>query len=333
MLSYNIKDVAKAAGVSVATVSRVVNKNAVVSPKTTAIVEETIKQLKFSPNSMGRNLRKSETNVILVISPSTKQIFFGDTILGMQETAQKLGYDIIMCVSDSNAENEMRLLHMLYNKSVDAAVLIATRLGAEELTQLNRDFHIALCSNRVENVDILSVSVDDEGGAYMAVSSLIERGHTKIGMISSKMRVFSSIDRERGYRRALEEKGIEINDEYILQTEYDYRSGSDAFRYFMDLKEPPTAIFAISDFLAIGAVKEALRQGKKVGKAFPIIGFDNVDVSEIFSPSISTVIQAGYPIGKLIIEKLVRDIILNEKSTEDIRIPTEMIFRESTEME
>lgn len=328
--TITIKDVAKAAGVSVATVSRVLNKSAVVSNIVTEQVNDAIKALNYSPNFLGRNLRKCETNVILVIIPTIEPSYYSEIIRGMQDTAANSGYDILLSTSHSNVDNEMRLLNMLFSRTVDAVVILSTLLDAASLNDLNEKFNIALCSERVEGAKVLTVTVDDQNGAYCAVNNLIKKGHTKIGMISANGNGLSSIDREIGYVRALKDNGIETKNEYLYHNTYDYKSGSLAFDYFMSLKEPPTAIFAISDLLAIGAVKQAAASGYTVGKDISIMGFDNISLCEMYMPSISTVAQPCYNMGKTVIENLIRNINGVEKCRDRITMPYELILRQST---
>ena len=206
-MNATIKDVAKAAGVSVATVSRVLNNSATVSAAATEQVNNAIKELGYSPNFLGRNLRRCETNIILAIIPSTEQTFYSEIIRGMQNAASEQGYDILLSTSNSNYALEMRLLNMLFNRTADAAILLGTQLDSKTLMELSEKYPIALCCERAEGADVLTVSVDDEGGAYSAVDYMIKCGHKKIGMISTNGAAASSLDRENGYKRALLETG------------------------------------------------------------------------------------------------------------------------------
>ena len=328
-MNVTIKDVAKAAGVSVATVSRVLNNSATVSETATKQVNSAISELGYSPNFLGRNLRKCETNVILAIIPSTEHTFYNDIIRGMQSAAAEHGYDILLSTSNSTYSIEMRLLNMLFNRTVDAAVLLGTQLDAETLKNLNEKYYIALCCERVEGTDVMTVSVDDEEGAYAAVSKLISCGHKKIGIISTSGKALSSADREKGYRRALADNGITVREEYIFRGTYDYIDGSRAMRQFMALPEPPTAVFCISDLLAVGAVKQALGDGLAIGKDISVCGFDNIQLSGMYTPGITTVEQPCYEIGRTVIEKLLENIEHSEKRGGHIKLPYKLVARES----
>jgi LacI family transcriptional regulator/LacI family repressor for deo operon, udp, cdd, tsx, nupC, and nupG len=209
-MSATIKDVAKEAGVSVATVSRVLNKSANVSEETEKQVNEVIKKLNYKPNFLGRNLRKCETNIILAIVPSNGHTYYNDVIKGMQSKASELGYDIVV-------STERRLLNMLTNRIVDAAVLMGTKLEPELLDELNEHYCISLCCERIPDCNLLTVSVDDAKAAYDAVSCLISKGHRNIAMISADETAYSSSDREKGYMTALKEHDLEMKDGYLFQ--------------------------------------------------------------------------------------------------------------------
>lgn len=330
-MNVTIKDVAKAAGVSVATVSRVLNSSATVSAAATEQVNNAIKELGYSPNFLGRNLRKCETNVILAIIPSTEHTFYSDIIRGMQAAASENGYDILLSTSNSDYNIEMRMLNMLFNRTVDAAILLGTQLDADTLNDLNNKFYIALCCERVENADVLTISVDDELGAYSAVKNLISFGHKKIAMVSTAGKALSSVDREKGYIRALKENNIPINEKYIFRGEYDFEYGQEAFDYFMSLPEPPTAIFCISDLLAVGTIKEALLKGYKIGEDISVCGFDNIQLSGMYTPGITTVEQPCYEIGKTVVNELIYNLSHAKKHSRHIKLPTTLIQRESVQ--
>lgn len=328
-MTVTIKDVAKAAGVSVATVSRVLNNSATVSAAATEQVNNAIKELGYSPNFLGRNLRKCETNVILAIIPSTEHTFYSDIINGMQTAASEKGYDILLSTSNSMYNIEMRMLNMLFNRTVDAAILLGTQLDKDKLNELNSKHYIALCCERVEGADVLTVTVDDEGGAHAAVNKIIEYGHQKIAMLSTNGTALSAADREKGYLRALAENNIPYREEYIYRGTYDYDNGEKALDYFMSLPDPPTAIFCMSDLLAAGVVKRALNRGFKVGEDISVCGFDNIQLSSIYTPGITTVEQPCYEIGRTVVKELIHNITHSKKHSRHIKLNYKLIERES----
>lgn len=332
-MSVTIKDVAKAAGVSVATVSRVLNNSAAVSEDTAAEVNKVIKEMGYSPNFLGRNLRKCETNNILVILPSTEHTVYSDIIKGMQDAAYPI-YDIFISTSNSYLDTEMRLLNMLFSRTVDAAVLLGTQLDAKTLNELNERYNIALCCERVEGAKVLTVTINNENGAYDAVSSFVKRGKKKIGLVTTCSTVNASVapsstDREKGYRRALTENNIAINEDYIFRCSYNYTDGFKALDYFMALPDPPEAVFCISDLLAAGMIKQASRENIAIGTQLEICGFDNISLSEMYVPGITTVAQPGYEMGKKVITELLNNMNSETKNNGHIILDHELIIRGS----
>ncbi len=328
-MEVTIKDVAKLAGVSVATISRVLNNSAVVSPETTERVNDAIKTLNYRPNFLGRNLRKRETNVILALIPSTEHTYYSEILHGMQYTASEFGYDILMSTTNSYLQREEHLLKMLSNRTVDAAVLMGTRLDKNELDEMAQYNHVALCCESLEGSGVLTVTIDNEKAAYDAVSYLISIGHTRVAMVSTEVRAPSSIHRENGYLRALAENNIPFNEKYMFRGSYDYSSGCDALEYFMELDEKPTAIFAISDFLAAGVLKKAAELKIKTGRDFSVMGFDNISMADMYTPSISTVEQPCYKMGQTVSELIIENIS-GKKNSGRIILPHRLVLRQST---
>lgn len=329
-MSVTIKDVAKAAGVSVATVSRVLNKKANISDAAIEAVNTAVDELGYSPNFLGRDLRKCETRRILAIIASTEHSFYSEVIRGMQETAFKSGYDVLIGTTDDEPDHEMRLLNMLFSRSVDAAVLLGPKLDVQTINKLGKNYNLALCIERLDDCELLTVTIDNIAAAYDAVKCLINKGSRKVAMISTSIRSQSSIDREIGYKRALEESGIPFRDEYLYQGTYDSISGEEAVGNFLSLPDPPTAIFAVSDHLAMGAIRCSIALGKQVGKDIQIMGFDDITYSQMFIPSISTVRQPLYLQGVTVIKELLENLTNPVKKDDLIMLSHELVLRSST---
>ena len=188
--------------------------------------------------------------------------------MGMQDYAGQVGYDIITAVSYSTSTAETRQMNMLFNRTVDGVILLGTQYDADSLNKLAENYNVALCCEGVKGANVLTV----------AVAALIKKGHKRIGFIGTNSSAISSTARENGYIRALKEYGIEIKNEYIYKESYDYDCGGRAFEYFNALAEKPTAIFAVSDLLAISAMHKAIDMGIDVGKDVAIMGFDNISM-------------------------------------------------------
>lgn len=329
-MSVTIKDVAREAGVSVATVSRVLNGSTNVSESSTKLVKDTIEKLNYSPNFLGRNLRKRATNVILVIMPTTDHSLYMKIVAGMQVYANKVGYDIITASSSSTSQVEIRQMNMLFNRTVDGVVLLGTSYDAETLNRLAENYDVALCCEGVEGANVLTVTVNDEQAAYDAVCALIKKGHRKIAFIGTEGSAVSSSQRESGYIRALNEHRIPINPDYIYKGTYDYWHGGIAMEHFASLENRPTAVFAISDILAMNAIRKACELGLKVGSDISVMGFDNITMCEMMNPTVSTVEQPCARMGELVVHKLIDNFSSSNKDNKYYTVEHKVILREST---
>lgn len=329
-MNITIKDVAKAANVSVATVSRVLNKKTNVSEEAVQAVNKAVDELGYSPNFLGRDLRKSETRRILALISSTEQSFYSEVLRGMQDAAYVQEYDLLIATTRDDPEHEMHLLNMLFSKAVDGAVLLAPKLDSATISELAMKYQLAMCLERLDDCEILCVTIDNERAGFDAVSYLIGKGRRRIGLLSTDVRSQSSIDRENGYKRALAAAGIEPDPDLIYYGGYETDSGIRGCEMLMSLENPPDAIFSISDTIAIGAMTYALNHGIKIGSELMFVGFDNIAYSHTFIPHLSTVEQPCYLQGRMVIERLINNIKSGEKDTGVYKLPHSLIPREST---
>lgn len=330
LMNVTIKDVAKAANVSVATVSRVLNKKSNVSEEAIQAVNSAVQALGYSPSFLGRDLRKSETRRILAIIASTEQSVYSDVIRGMEVAAFSQGYDVLIATTHDDPNHEMHLLGMLFSRAVDGAVLLGPKLDAATINSLGEKHNIAMCLERLDNCNVLTVTIDNVKAGRDAVNYLIRKGHKKIGLITTLQRSQSSIDREIGYKLALKDNGIPYNEDYVYFGGYETEQGMRGCEYLMNLPSPPTAIFSISDIIAIGAMNYALSKGYRIGKDLIFMGFDNIQYSHMFVPHLSTVEQPCYAQGKLVIKKLIENMKATNPDHNLYTLPHSLVLREST---
>ncbi len=329
-MNITIKDVAKAANVSVATVSRVLNNKSNVSEEAVQAVNRAVEELGYSPNFLGRDLRKSETKRILAIIGSTEQSFYSDVLRGMQDAAFVDGYDILIATTRNDPEHEMHLLGMLFSRAVDGVVLLAPKLDSKTISDLSKRYRIAICLERLDISDILCVTIDNERAGFDATSYLIGKGRRRIGLITTEVRSQSSVDRENGYMRALKAANIPFDPDLVYYGDYDADTGTRGCEALMSLPNRPDAIFSISDTISIGAMTYAVQHGITVGKDLLFFGFDNIAYSHMFIPRLSTVEQPCYLQGKTVIEKLIANMKTDEPDKSTYMLPHSLILREST---
>lgn len=329
-MNITIKDVAKAANVSVATVSRVLNNKDNVSQEAINAVNRAVEELGYSPNFLGRDLRKSETKRILAIVGTTDQSFYNDVLRGMQDACSKKGYDVLIATSRDDPEHELHLLGMLFARAVDGAVLLAPKLDGKTIIELARKYCLAICLERLSSDGVLCVTIDNERAGYDATKYLIGKGRKRIALITTEIRSQSSVDRENGYYRALKEAKMPIDENLVYFGDYSSDTGIRACELFLALPERPDAIFSISDTISIGAMNCAIQHGITIGKDILFIGFDNIAYSNMFVPKLSTVDQPCYLQGKTVAEKLMANISSDARDTLTYMLPHSLILREST---
>ncbi len=330
MTASTIQDVAKAAGVSVATVSRVLNKSDSVSENTRVTVLAAIKELNYRPNLLGRHLRRTETRLVLALLPSIANPFYSRIVKGMEDVAHKNGYNVMLCNTDSEVGRERIYLEMLKNRLADGVIFMAPEIGSEELTEIGRDFPVVQCCEYKEGAQVPLTSIDNFAAAQKVARHLISLGHKKIGMISCHNNFLSTIRREQGFRRALEEAGLTLEESYIAYGDYSFKSGHRAALSLMVLAEKPTAIFAISDVMAVGVLRAAKEKGFRVPQDLAVVGFDNISFAHMCDPMLTTISQPKYDLGCAAMNLLIRKINGELKEPVEIVLENELIIREST---
>lgn len=325
----NIQDVAHKAGVSVATVSRVFNNPSTVAKKTKLRVEQAISELNYEPSVLGRNLRTSESKLILVLIPSISNPFYTKIIKGIEDTAIALGYNILLCETDSNPKRESIYFNLIRNQLADGIISMDPTVNKTKLTELAGQYPIVQCSEFDEDGTISYVTINNELAAYHAVKHLIKIGQKKIALINSDEKFLYARERRAGYEKAMDEFGLTIETDWIYNTEsLDFEDGKRAMRRLLDLPNRPTAVFAVSDVLAIGALKEINATGLQIPGDVAVIGFDKIAFSNMTHPTLTTIAQPMYKMGCTSANMIVNKI--KGKKVESIILDHELIIREST---
>jgi LacI family transcriptional regulator, repressor for deo operon, udp, cdd, tsx, nupC, and nupG len=325
----NIQQVAKQAGVSVATVSRVLNGQKTVSGKTRMKVEEAIKKLNYEPSMLGRNLRNSESRLLLILIPTISNPFYLEIIKGIEQVAISQNYNILLCETDSNPERENIYFDLVRKKMADGIISMDPAVNGKTLKKLAENYAIIQCSEYEEGSGIPYVTIDNEEASYRAVKHLVQIGHKKIALINSDEKYLYARQRKMGYKRALEENGIALKPEYIIPTQHlGFENGQQAMKKILNLEERPTAVFAVSDLLAIGALKEINASGLHVPSDMAVVGFDKIDFSNMTNPTLTTIAQPMHKMGTVAAKMLIDKIKGIE--VESIILDHELVIREST---
>lgn len=324
-----IQDIAKKAGVSVATVSRVLNNTSTVTDKTRRKVESAIKELNYQPSMLGRNLRTSESRLMLVLLPSTSNPFYSEIIKGIQDAGIANHYNILLCETDSKPERENIYFNMLKNKLADGMISMDPTINIDKLNELAETHPVIFCSEYEQGGTIPYVSIDSECAAYEAVKHLISIGNKKIALINSDERFLYARQRQAGYERALKENNLALQEGWIYHTQdLEFQSGTKAMRLLLQLEDKPTAVFAVSDTLAIGALKVLSMDYHQAANPIAVFGFDNISFSTMTNPTLSTISQPMYQMGVQAVEMLI--MRMQGEEVKSVILDHHLIIREST---
>ncbi|QOY33862.1 catabolite control protein A [Anaerobacillus isosaccharinicus] len=331
-MNTTIYDVAREAGVSMATVSRVVNGNPNVKPTTRKKVLEAIEKLGYRPNAVARGLASKRTTTVGVIIPDISSIFFAELARGIEDIATMYKYNIILCNSDQNKDKEIHLINTLLEKQVDGIVFMGGQITEDHVEEFKRSpVPIVLSATIDQEKEFPSVNINYEEAAYDAVKFLIDNGHTKIGMLTGSLEdPVNGYQKYAGFRKAIEEAAISFKDDYVVIGDYTYDSGIEAMEKFLELNERPTAIFAGTDEMALGIIHGAQDRGLNVPEDLEVIGFDNTRLAAMVRPTLTSVVQPMYDIGAVSMRLLTKYMNKEEVSDGVVLLPHRIEFRNST---
>jgi DNA-binding LacI/PurR family transcriptional regulator len=307
--AISISTVAERAGVSIATVSRVLNASKPVSTDTRERVEAAVAALGYRANALARSLTLGESRLLLVLVPDFANPFFSETIKGVESVMHRHGYSIVLGgVPDSQLKNRPSL-DALYNRLVDGVISLANFDDLKPLIKEMPDLPWVACSEHIEDSGLPHVSIDHGQAALDAVQYLINRGHRRIALLGADESYVWARRRHAGYEAALKRAGLPLDPQLVrIARGTDYSFGMEAAGALLALETPPSAVFSVSDTLAIGAIKAFRRAGRRVPEDIAVVGFDNVPLSEVFEPALTTIAQPMFELGaaaaRLLLERL-----------------------------
>lgn len=329
----NIREVAKRANVSVATVSRVINQSGKVKEKTKEHVLAVMEEMKYECDVKPDKQNKKKVKRILVLLPDIVNPFYSVIAQGVCEMARKKDYLIMLCTTERDYENEKHYIDMLRTGMAEGAIIVAPVMSKAELVELDSQKHIVQCCEYEEEVETVSrISIDNYAAGTEIVQHLVNIGHRKIAMISCDNGFLSTMERENAYKDTLKKNSIEFNPHYLVKREsdYGYRTGIRSMNYLLNLKEPPTAVFAVSDIVAIGAMQAIQKADLSVPEDIAVAGFDDLDVASLYNPPLTTIHQPKEDIGRLAMELLDKKINGVEIACESVFLEHELRIRKST---
>jgi len=327
-----IGDVAKRAGVSAMTVSRVINNSGYISQETRERVELAIAELGYIPNGLARSLRFKQTKTIALVLTDITNPFFTTIARGVEDTASEQGFSVIFCNTDESQNEETEYLNVLLQKQVDGVLLVPADCSGDSVSFLQeRGTPVVLLDRRVDGARVDVVRGDSEEGAYQLARYLAQLGHTRIAIISGPQNVSTTVDRLAGYQRAMIEVGRASNPNLVYYGQFTQQSGYQLAKEMLTAKPRPTALFAANNFIAIGAFRALQEAGLRVPDDISMVTFDDLHAMLAMESFMTVVSQPAYQMGQQATELLLARLAgEGPAEPQDYVLPSQMIIRKSS---
>lgn len=332
-MAITLNDIAERAGVSVSTVSRVLNKKAGkyrISADTEERIIKTARDLKYRPNQIARGLRLKKTNTLGLIAPDVSNPFFAHIIKRVQNVAHGMGYSLIVCNTDENLDQEIEHVNLLYRNRVDG--LIAMPVGQEYAhfyEWLEKGRPLVLLDRCFDEIDAGMVVVDNYTGAYEAVEYLIGYGHARIAFIQGLPGTYTNNARLKGYRDALQAHGLAPDADLVVGSDFRQENGYMEMKLLLSLDEPPTAIFASSDLITLGALQAIYEEGLSIPEDISLLMFDDFDFAPYLKCPLTAVRQPKELMGEMAVKMLVEDLKNPKAGGKRIVLKPKLVVRNS----
>lgn len=324
-----IYDVAREAGVSATTVSKIINNTGRISDKTKKKVLKIMKELNFQPNVLASAMKGKSTYSIAFLIPDVENPIYAKYLKHIENHGQELGYSIVMCSTENNPDKEARHIALMRQKRVDGFIIASKFSNVTLLEELiDEGFPVSLFAHERSEFSIDSVTGDDYVGGYLATKHLLSLGHKKIAIIAEES--FSGRERISGYRQALIDEGVELDETLIQIGASSIESAKTLAGELLDRNKRPTAIFGYNDLTAIGAMMAAKERSIPIPDELSVIGYDNTSLCTIVEPPLSTIDMPVEELGRKVIDLLVGKIEGTEKTKQRIRVLPTLVKRQST---
>ncbi len=316
-----IKDVAKQAGVSISTVSRVINNSKPVTDEVKQKVLKVIKKTGYIPNPLARSLVTKKSQLIGVIVPEVSDYIVNEMLNGIEEVAKMYDYEILLANTYSDKEQELKSINLLRAKQVEGILMISPNIDKEQVEYLNNCLiPTTYISKNAKEFDVYTVSIDNEQATYDMTKYLINKGHKNILFLidNDKEDIFAK-EKFSGYKKALYESGLSLDENLIKYlTDSYYEDGYDIVKSILEKDNNFDSIFATSDELAIGAMNACFDLGYDVPKDISVAGFDGIKISRMYRPKLTTVDQPLYDIGAVAIRMIIK--LINQEALKEKRV-------------
>lgn len=332
----NIKDIARVANVSHTTVSRALNNKSRIRQETKEKILSIARELGYRPNLIARSLVMRRSKTLGLVITNISNPFYTELAQGIEKTAIQLGYNIILCSTQSDISNEKQYIEMLRSKGVDGIIFSSAHMEDPNIVALAEEgFPIVLVNRRTyhplvkEKVDY--IGVDNILGGYLAVEHLIRLGHRSIGVIGGSSESSVGVERLEGGKRALQTYGIVQREDYFIEGNFLKTSGYEGGKQFLNMPERPTAVFATNDYMALGVYQAFLEAGLRIPEEVALIGFNDIEFTAIKGVELTTIGQKKFEMGTIAVQRLVARIEKGEESVlpKEILLTPELIIRKT----
>ena len=333
--SITIHDIARELKISASTVSRALNDNPRISQATKDKIKALALKMGYQPNIIASNLRTQKTNTIGIVVPLINRHFFSTFISGVEDVAFDLGYNVIISQSNDLLEKEKKIVQSLFSNRVDGLIAsLSMQTNEFEHFQLftNKNIPFVFFDRVIPELSAHKIVVDDFAAGMKATQHLIDQGYKRIAHLAGPTVLNTYHDRMEGYKAALQKNNHCVDDKLILYNQLTRMDGQEAIKQLLSLPTPPDAVFCGNDTSALSMMLYLKKTGIKIPHEFGLIGFSNEPFSEVVTPSISTLKQPAFAMGKKAAELLIHEIEakVRPQSYQTITMPTELIIRESS---
>lgn len=331
MRKVTIKDVAKTAGVSRQTVSRAINDKGEISPETKERVLAAVEKLGYRPNRLAQSMITRQSMTIGLVVPDITNLFFPEVARGVQDAGRENGYNILLCNTDDDPEEEIINLRSLQDHQVDGIIIVSSLADEENLAKFADGFAPIVLFNRAfSHPNVSLIMTDNKRGGYLATEHLISLGHRRIGMIAPHSSQESKAKRVQGYQEALRAVGIEPDPDLIVREANTLHGGYQGMKKLLSENPEITAIFTYNDLLALGAMRACWDAGRRIPEDIAIIGFDDISLASMVTPSLSSIHVDKYELGRLSLMRLLSVLSHSENALEPLSLSLDLVVREST---
>ncbi|MGA2149210.1 MAG: LacI family DNA-binding transcriptional regulator [Bryobacteraceae bacterium] len=325
-----MKDVAGHAGVSMGTVSHVINGSAHVREPLRQRVLQTIRDLGYQPSQLARGLRRNQSNIAGMIVPDITNPFFTAVVRGAEDIFYQNGLRLLLCNTDNDPAKELAYWHDLQSYRTAGLILIPSVNSQMGSVHFERSFPVVCLDRLPKGWERDSIAVDNTAGAEAATSHLLSLGHRRIGVITGDMKLANAVNRLEGFRAAMRRADIEVEPEYIQEGRFNRLSGYEKMGVLLRLQPRPTAVFASNDLIALGVLAALRENGLRCPEDISLVGFDDLEFSEFTLPALTTVSQPGYQMGTKGAALLLKRVNGAADPPQHIVLPTELHLRQST---